>query len=173
MELKFNITEKDYLHYAFQHIRKWRSIYYHIILLSISGIIGFLCLMSSAEEPLSFIRITGIVLLSVVTFFILILALSYFRLKKEYASNAFLKETMTFRFEQPGFRVETSISHAEIEWTKVIRIKQSKKVVAIYIANSQAYILPKSQIKELDKKALLDIFKTHLSSSVVNEKSLT
>jgi hypothetical protein len=172
MEITIQIKEKDYIHYAMMHIRKWRSVYYHIVLFGICLLGGSIVLINSADKPLGFERITAIVLFSLTVFYILVIILTYFKLKSEYKSNLYFRELSTYRFNEEGFSVATSISNANISWNSVVKIKQSPKIIALYISNSQAYLFPKDQLHNNQKSDLSGIFKTHLPNNKFKDKHL-
>jgi hypothetical protein len=172
MELTILIKEKDYVHYVMMHIRKWRSIYFYLILFGLCTIIGCASIIKSADKPLGFDRIMGIVLFSLTAFYILVILLTYFKLKSEYKSNLFLKEPCTYQLNDQGFSATTSISNASISWDSVVKIKQSKKIVAVYISNSQAYIFPKDQLNNTQKSGLSAILATHVPKNKFKDHQL-
>jgi hypothetical protein len=172
MEITLKITEKDYLHYAFMHMRKWRSRAYHIILFSITALLGLVALFMPADPTMGFTRIIGIVLLALTTFFILVLGISYIRLKSEYASNSILHQPISYGFTTEGISATTAVSQALIEWSLVVKVKESHQMVAIYISNSQAYILPKNQLSSAQLKEFFSILYTHLSESKLRRKQI-
>jgi hypothetical protein len=162
MELVIQIKEKDYLHYAFMHVRKWKGNLFYLVVFGTCLLMGTWSLGNSANKPIGFDRIIGIVLFSLIFFYGLVLMMLYFKLKSEYVVNKHLKEISTFRFDANGFTVQTSMSNATMDWNNVVKVKQSKRVVAIYISHNQAYIFPKDQLDDVQRSALYDHLKKHL-----------
>ena len=67
-------------------------------------------------------------------------------MRREYVSNKILQAPISYKLDQDGFSITTSSSDAYIKWENVVKMKQSKKVIAIYISNHQGYLIPRNQL---------------------------
>ncbi len=180
MEVKIHIKEKDYLHYVFMHVRRWRSVYYHVLLITFGLLASVIFINIPAsglddipgvpEKTMGMIfRVVGIIALSASTLLMLVLLLMYFRSRSEYKSNSFLRGEIKYSFHENGFEVETDVSHAEINKTKIVKVKRSKKILAIYISNNQAYILPKEQLDPATRTDVYQWLKQAIPSAKFND----
>jgi hypothetical protein len=101
---------------------------------------------------------------SLITLFLIIMLLTYIRLHKEYDSNPFLQGDINYLLKDLDLEVKTSRSQSSVAWYEVVKVKQSPKIVAVYISKSQAYIIPKQLLSSEQKETLHILLKSRLDS---------
>jgi hypothetical protein len=161
MEIRIRYIEKDYLHYAFSHIRKWRSKYYPIVLLGACLILGVPTFLGALRSEDRFLYSLSVILIFLVVFYLLVLILYYFRAKQEFKSNQFMKHEVHYSFNENGFTANTSISHADMVWSNVLKVTQSAKIFALYVSRNTAYLFPKDQLNSEQHQYLEDLYRKY------------
>lgn len=160
MELTITIQEKDYLEYTYSHIRKWRPKSWYALLFSLAFILGIICYSITADGFGGLNRLIGASLIGLTFFYLLVWIILFFKSRAEYRSNDVIKLPIKMMFDQHGIQVETARTKADHPWSAIKNIKQSNLIIAIYISNSMAYIIPKNQLSLEEQNQLKGIFDT-------------
>ena len=102
----------------------------------------------------------------IVAFIFVSYFLVYYRAKKVWDSSSLISETRHYSFDEEGLSSESQTSSSKIEWDKIYKVTETKKLLLIYISNMQAFIIPKrlldknqyisliSFVQKVDKKQL-------------------
>lgn len=165
MQLKIHIPEKEYLHYAYMNLRRWKKYNWSFVLVTLTAIWAIVMIIASLVSKQTIDSNVSIVVLLLVIIYFSMRIFFTNRIKKEYRSNPLLQQEINYTLDENGLSTQTKASRSNIEWEKVLKVRQSKKILAIYISNDQAYIFPKDQLLQEQKEELLNLLKTHLPIS--------
>ena len=117
-----------------------------------------------------FLFITSIVVLSILFFLFLVLVILFFRLKGIFDSNKLLHEEQIFKISENFIEGESESGKSKIDWDKVFKVSESKKLFAIYISKEQAFLLPKIYFTNNKYNFFINVIKNKLDKKQINLK---
>ena len=75
-------------------------------------------------------------------------ALLYYKAVRQVTMTPMFKKPFTYSFDEQGFTVKQDGATARASWSDVLLIRETGKIIALYMGASNATILPKDQCKE-------------------------
>ncbi len=84
--------------------------------------------------------------------------------KHQMARNAQLRQALHYLVDETGVTVKQSEEVAELPWTQVYRMKETKRNILIYSTRINAFILPKEQLSAETLENLKKIGKDNLET---------
>lgn len=83
--------------------------------------------------------------------------------KRNYRTNKLLQSEFEYLLSNNGMNITTEDGQAFLPWNKVYKVRISKDFFAMYISNSQAYLIPKRCFSNAnDIESLKDILQSNL-----------
>ena len=95
--------------------------------------------------------------------------LIFFQTKKIFNNDEFIKEEHCFEISKEAINVKSSSSNSIINWEKINKVIEFKKLFAIFIAPNRAFIIPKYIIKN-DLNIIRKIFNESLDKKKLKIK---
>ena len=74
--------------------------------------------------------------------------LLFYKAARQVAMTPMFKKPFSYTFDEEGFTVEQDGASARASWSDVLLIRETGKIIALYMGASNATILPKDQCKE-------------------------
>ena len=135
-----HISKKEYIAYVLQlTYRKW-----YIILITVFCILGLLFYLLDLLQVSDFYNETPVLMIAFAIYFLLIIPL-LMRNKagKNYASNRRIQQTITYTFSEEGIAFKGDDFEGQYSWNNVIKIKQTKKYLLLYLSRNAAELIKK------------------------------
>ena len=177
-KLNFNVklSLKDYRSFYYSNLFKNGYGFILIYLSIIFFIIAPLYFIFSFTTPGSTLKLKDFKNLFIgiaVFLFILYLhpVLIFFQTKKIFNNDEFLKEEHCFTISNEAININSSSSHSIINWEKINKIIEFKKLFAIFIAPNKAFIIPKYIIKD-NLNIIRKIFNENLDKKKLKIKKI-
>jgi hypothetical protein len=77
-----------------------------------------------------------------------------------------LKEGVRYRFSQAGVHIETSVSTADLLWSGVQRVRETRSLFLVFTTRTNAFALPKHCFENTqDVSALRELFRAQVKTT--------
>nr|WP_300003902.1 YcxB family protein [Tissierella sp.] len=173
MELKFRLTEEDYINYNIEHAKRSPSIRKSILFQRLMGpavfIIAPFVVAKYSEIPLWY----WITLFGITTIVWLVFYPKYAnwemktRLKKmmKEKNHESLLAERTLILTQDGITEESPGEKSSIIWEKIVSLEETEDYIHVYISPVEAHVIPKRVFKDQQSQSLfIEYINEHISS---------
>lgn len=160
MEFEYNLTEKDYINFNIFHFGKAKVAKRSMLIQQIVGpalfiIFGYIYYSTDASASLPF-TISAVVILSAIWVSYYPIYFKNFirrRTKGEVAAgnNSVILGKHTMIFNEKEIVDATATERAATPWEYVLDFKEDKHALYLYTGTTSAYIIPKSEIKNIEE----------------------
>lgn len=94
--------------------------------------------------------------------------LIYFFSKRNYASNALIRERYTYEFLPDRLIIDNTVGHSEIPWQNFYKITEYNNWFLLYQSTNLANMIPKTQLSTAEINGIRNV----LRNAPVNKKKL-
>ena len=109
--------------------------------------------------------ITIIVMIIVIILFSVLMILNLKRsLKKQFESNAMLKEASQISIDNLGFSQVSNSTNSKVAWNMVYRVKELKNSYNFYLSNIMYVLIPKRFLTQDEESILRDLINNNLDA---------
>ncbi len=144
------LTFEIYRHFYLQHISGWSKIrrLSFVVFYPILFFLSALTLKNADFEKEMISLMILIVLLGMSFIVLLIIGLRFALLKSKFESNKLIRESSHYIFKKDKLSISSPNSHSDVEWDKFYKVRESGRILALYISRTQALLIPKYLFSE-------------------------